>query len=163
MLSIVNITSQNNFADKPKVGISACRLGRRVRYDGGHKRDSFLAELYGKFVEFVPLCPEVEAGMGVPRESVRLVSALPGDIKMIAERSGTDWTAAMHRFAAKRLRELACLRLSGYIFKKVPRAAASSGCVFTTRRACPSAPAAAYSLLRSCTSGRSCRWRKRGV
>src|ERR1044071_10052963 len=66
---------KNNFPAKPRIGISACLLGSKVRYDGGHKKDLFLTETFGPHVEWVSVCPEVEFGMGVPRESVRLVSA----------------------------------------------------------------------------------------
>ncbi|HSK30042.1 MAG TPA: DUF523 domain-containing protein, partial [Candidatus Limnocylindria bacterium] len=58
---------------KPKLGISACLLGNEVRFDGGHQRDYFLTETFGQFVQWVPVCPEMEIGMGVPREAVRLV------------------------------------------------------------------------------------------
>jgi len=102
---------------KPRLGISACLLGQKVRYDGAHKQDHFLTETFGRFVEWIAVCPEIEVGMGVPRETVRLVGA-PGDPKLIAERSGKDWTGAMQRFAAVRTRELAELKLSGYVFKK---------------------------------------------
>ena len=102
---------------KPKVGISACLLGQKVRYDGGHKRDYYLTEIFGRFVDWVPVCPEVEIGMAVPRESVRLVGT-PERARMIAEKSGKDWTSAMRRFAGIRTCELAPLNLSGYIFKK---------------------------------------------
>ena len=102
---------------KPKLGISACLLGQKVRYDGGHKCDLFLTELFGKFFEWIPICPEVEVGMGVPRESVRLVGTT-SDPKMIAEQSGRDWTDSMKRFASQRTRDLAEKHLSGYIFKK---------------------------------------------
>ena len=101
----------------PKVGISACLLGQQVRFDGGHKRDLFLTDLFGKFVDWVAICPEVEVGMGVPRETVRLVGALAHP-RMIAERSGKDWTEAMHSFAAKRVRDIVEKQLSGYVFKK---------------------------------------------
>jgi len=104
-------------SSRPKVGISACLLGQRVRYDGGHKRDFFLTEIFGRFVAWVPICPEVEVGMGVPRETVRLVGTADR-AKMIAEKSGKDWTVAMRRFTALRIRELAPLKLSGYVFKK---------------------------------------------
>jgi uncharacterized protein YbgA (DUF1722 family)/uncharacterized protein YbbK (DUF523 family) len=88
-----------------------------VRFDGGHKRDRFLTDVLGPFVEWVPVCPEVEVGMGTPRERVRLVG--DGDrIRIIAERSGTDHTGAMQRYCAKRLRALAKLGLSGYVLKK---------------------------------------------
>lgn len=108
---------KNNFARQPRLGISACLLGQKVRFDGGHKRDDFLCETFGRFVEWVPVCPEMEVGMGVPRETVRLVGS-SDDPGMIAERSGRDWTMAMKRFAAIRTNELAGLRLSGYVFKK---------------------------------------------
>lgn len=103
--------------DIPRLGISACLLGEKVRYDGGHKLDQFLTESLGHFVEWVPVCPEIEIGMGVPRESVRLVGTLEAP-RMIAERSGKDWTVAMERFAAARVRQLMELELSGYVFKK---------------------------------------------
>lgn len=105
------------FNPKPKLGISACLLGQKVRYDGGDKRDYFLTETFGRHVEWVPICPEVEIGMGIPREAVRLVGdpAKPG---MIAERSGKDWTAQFDSFAAKRVHALTGLDLAGYIFKK---------------------------------------------
>ena len=111
-MDVVNISNTN-----PKVGVSACLLGQQVRFDGGHKRDVFLTDLFGKFVDWVAICPELEVGMGVPRETVRLVGT-PTDPRMIAEKSGKDWTAAMHRFAAKRVRDIADKRLSGYVFKK---------------------------------------------
>ena len=102
---------------RPKLGISACLLGQKVRFDGGHKREQFLTEFFGKFVEWIPICPEVEVGMGVPRETVRLVGTLTNP-RMVAEKSGKDWTEAMNRFAAKRVREIAEKSLSGYVFKK---------------------------------------------
>ncbi len=106
-----------NSQAKPKLGISTCLLGQRVRYDGGHKRDYFLTEIFGPFVDWVPVCPELEVGMGVPREPVRLVgNAL--EPSMIAERSGKNWTAEMKRFSARRIGELKKLNLSGYVFKK---------------------------------------------
>jgi uncharacterized protein YbbK (DUF523 family) len=76
-----------NSQTKPKLGISTCLLGQKVRYDGGHKRDYFLTEIFGPFVDWVPVCPELEVGMGVPREPVRLVG-ITNDPSMIAERSG---------------------------------------------------------------------------
>jgi uncharacterized protein YbgA (DUF1722 family)/uncharacterized protein YbbK (DUF523 family) len=102
---------------KPKLGISACLLGQKVRYDGGHKRDYFLTETFGRHVEWLPVCPEVEIGMGTPREAVRLVGD-PMKPKMIAERSGKDWTAQFNSFTAKRVQALVALDLAGYIFKK---------------------------------------------
>ena len=108
---------ENILSPRPRLGISACLLGQKVRFDGGHKQDAFLCETFGRFVEWIPVCPEIEVGMGVPRETVRLVGA-PSDPRMIAERAARDWTMAMTRFAAIRTNELAELKLSGYVFKK---------------------------------------------
>jgi uncharacterized protein YbgA (DUF1722 family)/uncharacterized protein YbbK (DUF523 family) len=108
---------KKTFDSQPRLGISACLLGQKVRYDGGHKHDPFLTETFGQFVEWVPVCPELEVGMSVPRESVRLVGAADAP-RMIAERSGKDWTDTMNSFAAKRSVALAALNLSGYVFKK---------------------------------------------
>lgn len=102
---------------RPRLGISACLLGQRVRYDGGHKQDLFLTQTFAQFVEWVPVCPEIEVGMGVPRGAVRLTGSVD-DPRMIAERTGKDWTEAMKTFAARRIHELAALDLSGYVFKK---------------------------------------------
>jgi len=103
--------------DQVRIGVSACLLGREVRFDGGHKRDRFLTDILAPFVEWVPVCPELEVGMGVPREPVRLVRR-GGEIRMVAEKSGTDHTAAMRAWAAKRVHELEALDLHGYVFKK---------------------------------------------
>jgi len=100
-----------------RVLISSCLLGEKVRYDGGHKRDPFLAETLGRFVEYVPICPEVECGLPTPREAMRLVCA-PGAPRLVTARTGIDHTERMARFAAKRLEELAVLDLCGYICKK---------------------------------------------
>jgi uncharacterized protein YbgA (DUF1722 family)/uncharacterized protein YbbK (DUF523 family) len=108
---------KNNFHSKPRLGVSACLLGQKVRYDGGHKRDDFLTEVLGPFVEWIPVCPELEAGMGVPRESVRLVGN-PKDPSMIAQRSGRDWTKDMKQFGSQRAAELSRANLSGFVFKK---------------------------------------------
>lgn len=102
---------------KPRLGISACLLGKKVRYDGGDKKDYFLTDTFGRHVEWVPVCPEVEIGMGIPREAVRLVGD-PAKPRMIAERSGTDWTAQFNSFATRRAQALTVLGLAGYIFKK---------------------------------------------
>ncbi len=94
-----------------------CLLGERVRYDGGHKHDRFLTDTLGKFVEFVPVCPEVEIGMGTPREPIHLVE-LGGEIQLRGVKSDTDHTAEMRRYARRRVEQLAELDLCGYILKK---------------------------------------------
>jgi uncharacterized protein YbgA (DUF1722 family)/uncharacterized protein YbbK (DUF523 family) len=99
------------------VGISSCLLGEEVRFDGGHKRDRFLTDELAPYVEWVPVCPEVELGMGTPREPVQLVRA-GGELRMLGTRSRRDWTEEMRAFAARRTRALERLELCGYVLKK---------------------------------------------
>lgn len=100
-----------------RLGVSSCLLGQEVRFDGGHKRDRFLTDLMGQFVEWVPVCPEVEVGMEIPRPALRLMS--DGDtLRMVEIKSGRDHTKAMERFSARRVRALRDLNLCGYILKK---------------------------------------------
>lgn len=103
-------------AAKPKIGISSCLLGEQVRYDGRHTHEKHLTETLGELVEWVPVCPEVEVGMGVPREAINLVGSAAAP-RLIGEPSGHDWTEAMRAYAEQRVRELAALGLSGYILK----------------------------------------------
>jgi uncharacterized protein YbgA (DUF1722 family)/uncharacterized protein YbbK (DUF523 family) len=101
-----------------RLGVSACLLGSKVRFDGQHKRDSFLCDELGSLVEWVPVCPEVEVGMGVPREPVRLVAnEAGGGPRMLGLTKGTDWTARMNRFSASRARALAEEDLCGFVLK----------------------------------------------
>ncbi len=100
----------------PKIGISACLLGQKVRYDGGDKKDSFLTDTFGRYVNWTAVCPELEAGMGVPREPVRLVGGISNPL-MIGERSAKDWTETMRRFTKRKARDLKALGISGYILK----------------------------------------------
>jgi uncharacterized protein YbbK (DUF523 family) len=99
-----------------RLGVSACLLGENVRYDGGHKRDPFLVETLGPRVQWVPVCPEMAIGLGVPRESVRLVRTKAG-LRMVASESGKDHTDAMETWAAAHVEELARARLSGFVLK----------------------------------------------
>jgi uncharacterized protein YbgA (DUF1722 family)/uncharacterized protein YbbK (DUF523 family) len=99
-----------------RIGISSCLLGNRVRYDGGHKLDPFLAQTLGAFVEYVPVCPEVEAGFPVPREAFRLVGD-PESPRLVTQKTGVDVTGRMQAWAASRLDELARLGLCGFVFK----------------------------------------------
>ncbi|HYC57301.1 MAG TPA: DUF523 and DUF1722 domain-containing protein [Candidatus Binatia bacterium] len=99
------------------VGVSTCLLGEHVRYDAGHKHDRYITGVLGRYFRLVPVCPEMEAGMGVPREPVRLVRER-GAIRMLGVATGTDHTRSMQRYAARRVRELEALGLSGYILKR---------------------------------------------
>jgi uncharacterized protein YbgA (DUF1722 family)/uncharacterized protein YbbK (DUF523 family) len=100
-----------------RIGISACLLGQEVRFDGGHKRDAFLTKVLGPYVEYVPVCPEVEMGLGTPRETLRLVHQ-PAGLRMVTTRTGVDHTDGMQRWSKKRLTELEDEDLSGYVLKK---------------------------------------------
>lgn len=100
-----------------RIGISSCLLGQRVRFDGGHKRDAFLVDTFGPFVEWVPVCPEVELGLGTPRETLRLVRK-DDAVRMVQPKTGRDITDAMREFARARVKALADERLAGYVLKK---------------------------------------------
>jgi len=88
-----------------------------VRFDGGHKRDAFLTETFGRFVEWVPVCPAVECNLGTPRESMRLVRVDDG-VRLLTVKSGVDLSAQMGRFSRSRVSALAREDLSGYVLKK---------------------------------------------
>ena len=97
--------------------ISACLLGERVRYDGGHKRcEPLLEALHGR-VRWIPVCPEVECGLPVPRESMRLAGT-PSAPRLVGTESGADHTRRMLRWAEKRLRDLASHGVCGYVCKR---------------------------------------------
>jgi uncharacterized protein YbgA (DUF1722 family)/uncharacterized protein YbbK (DUF523 family) len=99
-----------------RVGLSSCLLGHMVRFDGGHKKDRYLTDVLGTYFEWIHVCPELEVGMGVPRESVRLVGSMESP-RMVGTKSNTDWTDRMVRFSEQRVRQLEELQLSGYILK----------------------------------------------
>ena len=99
-----------------RIGVSACLLGQPVRFDGGHKHDRYLTGTLGEYLEFVPVCPEVEAGFPIPRESFRLVGD-PENPRFITTRTQVDHTDRMAGWAEKRVRELEKENLCGFIFK----------------------------------------------
>ena len=101
---------------KIRLGISACLLGQPVRFDGGHKLDRFITDTLGQYVEFVPVCPEVECGLGVPREAMRLVGAVDSP-RLLTVRTKIDHTARLTAWARKRVQELEQENLCGFIFK----------------------------------------------
>lgn len=102
--------------EKVRLGISSCLLGESVRYDGGHKHDRYLTDTLGRYVEYVPVCPEVECGLPVPRESMRLVGD-PGSPRLVTSRTGVDKTEQMQSWARRRVVELERENLCGFIFK----------------------------------------------
>lgn len=102
--------------EKIKIGISSCLLGKLVRYDGSHKHDHYLTDTFGQFVEWVPVCPEVEYGLTVPREAMRLVGD-PASPRLVTRKSGIDHTVGMLKWVGKKLKELGREELCGFIFK----------------------------------------------
>jgi uncharacterized protein YbgA (DUF1722 family)/uncharacterized protein YbbK (DUF523 family) len=102
--------------EKIRIGISACLLGRNVRYDGGHKHDHYITDTLGRWFEWVPVCPEVECGLPVPREAMRLVGD-PSNPRLVTIRSRIDHTDGMLAWAQRRLGELEAENLCGFIFK----------------------------------------------
>ncbi len=102
--------------EKIRLGVSACLLGARVRYDGGHKRAGALLRALGADVEWVPVCPEVELGLGVPRPPIVLVGS-PSSLRLVEPESGRDLTGPMRRLARARVRQLAQLGLDGFVLK----------------------------------------------
>jgi uncharacterized protein YbgA (DUF1722 family)/uncharacterized protein YbbK (DUF523 family) len=102
--------------EKIKLGISACLLGENVRYDGGHKLDRFLTDTFGQYTEYIPVCPEVERGLGVPREPMHL-EGNPNLPRLVTIRTKQDMTDRMIKWAQKRVAELEKVGLCGFIFK----------------------------------------------
>ena len=99
------------------IGVSACLLGEKVRYDGGHKHDSYITDILGRFFSFVPVCPEVESGMPIPREAMRL-EGTPESPRLITIRTRIDKTEQMLSFCRRKVVELEKEGLCGFIFKK---------------------------------------------
>lgn len=105
--------------EKVRIGISACLLGERVRWNGDHKREPWLVDTVGKFVEWVAVCPEMELGLGTPRPPVQLerAAAKDGGTRLVEVESRRDLTQRMDAFAARRVQELRALDLGGFVLK----------------------------------------------
>lgn len=111
------MTGESSFGEeKIKLGISTCLLGEPVRFDGGHKRDRFLTDTLSRYVEWCPVCPEVECGLPVPRESMHL-EGHPETPRLVTTRTHVDHTERMVNWARKRLKELEEENLCGFVFK----------------------------------------------
>jgi uncharacterized protein YbgA (DUF1722 family)/uncharacterized protein YbbK (DUF523 family) len=106
-----------NLEPKIRVGVSSCLLGNPVRYDGGHKHDRYITDILANYFEFVPVCPEVECGLPVPRETMRLVG-IPAEPRLITTRTGIDHTEKMLGFCRRKIEELENEDLCAFIFKK---------------------------------------------
>jgi uncharacterized protein YbgA (DUF1722 family)/uncharacterized protein YbbK (DUF523 family) len=112
----LNNTSPDS-TERVRIGISSCLPGERVRFDGGHKKDEFLTSHFGRFVQWVPFCPEIEMGLGIPRESLRLVDNGDG-LRLIAPRSGLDYTHRMRSLSELQTDLIAANDLCGYVLKR---------------------------------------------
>jgi uncharacterized protein YbbK (DUF523 family) len=99
-----------------RLGISSCLMGNDVRYNGKEKRDPFLIDTFGPHVEWVPVCPEVECGLPVPREEMHLVRN-PDTLRLVTKFTGQDHTDRLLEWAVKKLTTLEGMELSGFIFK----------------------------------------------
>ena len=102
--------------EKMKIGVSKCLLGEKVRYDGGHQRDRYVTDTLSVYFDYVPVCPEVEYGLPIPREALRLVGN-PADPRLVTVRTNIDHTEGMKEWAETRLKGLVDENLSGFIFK----------------------------------------------
>lgn len=102
--------------EKITIGVSACLLGQQVRFDGGHKLDRYITETLGQYVEYVPVCPEVECGLGIPRESMHLEGD-PLTPRLVTFNSKKDITVMMVKWAQERVKALEQDDLCGFIFK----------------------------------------------
>ena len=100
-----------------KIGVSTCLLGEKVRFDGGHKHNRYITQTLGQFFEFVPVCPESECGLGIPREAMRLVGAVEAP-RLVTNKTRIDHTDQMLSWAEDRLDALEKEKLCGFIFKK---------------------------------------------
>ena len=109
-------SGQDSMFNNIKIGISSCLLGERVRYDGGHKLDHYLRDTLGRFVEWVPVCPEVESGLPVPREAMRLAGD-PAAPRLVSRKTGVDHMDPRLQWTKKKLAELENQDLSGFVFK----------------------------------------------
>ena len=99
-----------------KIGVSSCLLGNEVRFDGGHKHDRYITGTLANYFTFVPVCPEVECGLPIPREAMRLTGD-PENPTLVTNRTGVDHTARMINWARKRVVQLEQESLCGFIFK----------------------------------------------
>lgn len=108
-----------------RIGVSRCLLGDTVRWDGGHKRDAYLVDVFGPHVTWVPVCPEVESGLPVPRPTLRLERSREGGatvngmlVRLVMPKTGGDWTDEMADWSASRVASLAGERLDGFVLKR---------------------------------------------
>jgi len=129
---------KGKYLNKIKLGISSCLLGNKVRYDGGHKLDHFLTDTLGRYVEWVPVCPEVECGLPIPREAMRLVGD-PEHPRLITIRTKVDLSVRMATWAKKKVSELEKQDLCGFVFKSRSPSSGMRGVKIYTEAGMPNA------------------------
>jgi len=129
---------KGKYVNKIKLGISSCLLGNKVRYDGGHKLDHFLTDTLGRYVEWVPVCPEVECGLPIPREAMRLVGD-PEHPRLITIRTKVDLSVRMATWAKKKVSELEKQDLCGFVFKSRSPSSGMRGVKIYTEAGMPNA------------------------
>ena len=97
--------------DRPRVVVSACLLGEPVRFDGGHCRNRWVTQTFAEHVDLIPVCPEMEMGMGSPRPTLRLV-----DQRLVESKSGQDWTGQMDQVSQRLMDSFG--EVHGFILKR---------------------------------------------
>ena len=130
-------SAQVTVVEKIKIGVSTCLLGEKVRYDGGHKLDRYITETLGQYFDYVSVCPEVEYGLPIPRESLRLVGD-PASPRLLTTRTGMDHTEGMNGWAERRLDDLEHEELSGFTFKSRSSSSGLKGVKVYTTQGMPS-------------------------
>jgi len=125
--------------EKIRVGVSRCLLGDKVRYDGRQKRDRYITDTLGQYFEWVPVCPEVEYGLPIPREAMRLVGN-PDSPRLLTIRTCIDHTDGMQKWAEKRITGLEKEGLCGFIFKSGSPSSGMQGVKVYTENNAPIPP-----------------------
>ncbi len=111
---------------KPRVGISPCLLGEKVRYDRGHRCNLYITDVLGQYFDWIPVCPEVEYGLGIPREPMHLIGD-PAKPRIITISTGIDHTDGMLKWVENKLIALETEDLCGFIFKSKSPSSAIRG------------------------------------
>ena len=123
--------------EKVTIGISSCLLGNKVRYDGGHALDHYVTETLGQYFDWVPVCPETEYGLPVPREAMRLEGSHASP-RLVTIRTGVDHTDGMLAWARLKMPELEKEDLCGFIFKSKSPSSGMGGVKVHTDAGTPS-------------------------
>ena len=105
-----------DLSDRPVLGVSACLLGKAVRFDGGHKKNNYILDDLSKYIDFVSTCPELEAGFGLPRPTMQLRQLNNKTRLVYSKDPDTDITIQMKEFSEQKVNQLS--ELDGFIFKK---------------------------------------------